>query len=649
MVAAPKRGGEDGMHPSDSFAAGVNLPTDWKRPRRLADGPSGVITRAVGQSAENGEGGVHPSRHAPPLKLKTTLPCEYIFPPNRTKYLQWPVHKEPSAQSRRIGSVMLNHRFKVMAIQHPWARIRLPGGAEGWSPMSVNGKWYLFPYNADLHSELKPLKRLPKQRSPPRPKSKTVLSMLFGTRNDPIPAKVAGSAGRVRKTRRKSRVIVYTWQRRRGEADRYAELLETRRQQLRSTDLSKDKAALQEWMELIKELDVVLRYNFRTKLPPRTDDVRKPRSNSFLLPPSSSATTEGTADAVKDVAAGTQAEPHRRKRSNSFVDTTTSADHTQGWIPPSPPTVASKTEGSAVAAAPAAAAATSPLKMCKHGNDPSNCKYGACAAARSVPATAPVQQEKQQESATATTSEPIPSASGSKPKMCKHGNVPGNCKYGSCAQQATSTDGTTSTPKRCKHGGNPETCPYGTCASARLDEEIFEALVQEEMARLKESALGDSTGDSSVPAASNPATAVKKVLEPSQPTPRPACHIRSPTSPQGEQSNGTGGLALTGARRTVRKKVKTKVRSSVVDSNLVKRKRVIVRRPTPHFPDNMNATPSAPEGAINGERPQPKQLIFDGRPGSPPKSDSGDSDTNSNDASLARDLGNSASSEVEWL
>lgn len=68
-------------------------------------------------------------------------------------------------------------------------------------------------------------------------------------------------------------------------------MLEKRRAQLRLADLAASPALLEEWYELIKELDAVLRYGFSSHIEPVpvNDGGRRKRvrsSVSFLSPSS---------------------------------------------------------------------------------------------------------------------------------------------------------------------------------------------------------------------------------------------------------------------------------------------------------------------------------------------------------------------------
>jgi hypothetical protein len=77
----------------------------------------------------------------------------------------------------------------------------------------------------------------------------------------------------------------YGWQRARGHATDYNDILERRRAQLRKADLAAVPALLEEWYELIKELDAVLRYGFKSQIepPPPNDDGRRKRVSAHPL------------------------------------------------------------------------------------------------------------------------------------------------------------------------------------------------------------------------------------------------------------------------------------------------------------------------------------------------------------------------------
>lgn len=78
----------------------------------------------------------------------------------------------------------------------------------------------------------------------------------------------------------------YGWQRARGHAKNYNEMLEKRRAQLRLADLAANPPLLEEWYELIKELDAVLRYGFSSVIEPTApnDGGRRKRVRTATPP-----------------------------------------------------------------------------------------------------------------------------------------------------------------------------------------------------------------------------------------------------------------------------------------------------------------------------------------------------------------------------
>lgn len=93
--------------------------------------------------------------------IPTPLPAQYIFPQNAESFDVWPIHCGPGISRKIIGRLLSNNRFTLMAIESNWGHLRLVNGTEGWSPMEYQGKPYLVPFLADLHSSLKPMRRTP--------------------------------------------------------------------------------------------------------------------------------------------------------------------------------------------------------------------------------------------------------------------------------------------------------------------------------------------------------------------------------------------------------------------------------------------------------------------------------------------------------
>lgn len=601
-----------------------------------------------------------------PTKLRTALPCQYIFPPNRAAHMQWPMHTEPTPQSKRVGFIVLNMRFLVVEIRGNWARLQLTNGLEGWSPMSSRGKFYLCPYHHELHHNLKPVRNVPQRkrqpRQPPparlqktRPENMSVMELLFGTYNESAPqprprprgkpgrgpGKRASPHGRAGAGAGASRPAVYNWQRQRGQIDGYASVLEARREELRGCDLSTNTMALQEWIELIKELDVVLRFKFRSKIEPHTD-VRKPRSSSFLVSPRQQSPASRPAAEV-------DATPVRRQRSNSFAYSSPGTGQSQQHTPPPWALKTTATTGAAEAAAPHSTARGPAAKLCPHGQEQATCTFGNCAMGRRGSEAAAAWAAAASPPPTAETATlPFPVVTGPKPvptaptsttagAKCKHGGDPSVCTYGSCVEGragATSVaakcqHGTTpsscphsscsrpatKSTKKCKHGNAPESCRYGDCP-------LMEKMVQEEIARLKASARPppvasapdvapavkpamDVTSGPAIKPAAVTAPKVTKAAEPkSGPEPvaaaaAPATAAAVPATPT-KQPTTQAGLTLTGGKRVMVKKVKKRAPASS------KPVRKLVKRTGNEVTPSKEPAPSAPVQKPTAPKPAPQ-------------------------------------------
>eukprot|EP00038_Savillea_parva_P010647 m.191705 g.191705 ORF g.191705 m.191705 type:complete len:459 (-) comp18430_c0_seq1:91-1467(-) len=157
---------------------------------------------------------------------------EFIPLHDQTKFKTgWPVHGNNTERSPVLGYLPRKQPFRVTGFNGPWVRAELPNGLTGWTMATYRGSRVLHPVAAP---------------QPRGPKS-------------------------------------YGWQRARGRAKNYNEMLERRRAQLRLADLATNPALLEEWYELIKELDAVLRYGFSSQIDPTpTKGGQRKRANSFL-------------------------------------------------------------------------------------------------------------------------------------------------------------------------------------------------------------------------------------------------------------------------------------------------------------------------------------------------------------------------------
>eukprot|EP00039_Didymoeca_costata_P019490 m.337737 g.337737 ORF g.337737 m.337737 type:complete len:564 (-) comp18220_c0_seq1:131-1822(-) len=433
------------------------------------------------------------------------LPAVYIFPRNQEGIQAWRIRNGPSREARHIGTLVENAKFLVDVIIYPWVRLRMADGSYGWATMQAKDKAFLVPFNPLAHSGLQENDKLRRQY---------IEGGIFGkftSRRLIEPARVddtKDSSGRS--------FTAFSWQRQRGTNRDYVTTLERRRSDLRRRDLSENPLLLVEWIELIKELDAVVRHGFRSSVQsPSQQGGDIPRSVSLLnVPP-----------APRKQPAATQRERPRktRPRSLSFASATTKFEAPK--VEEKPDTYINDSDvvggDSDVAGLDSDAPIDSETgdsqaddtldsqeesqeeeekpELCMHANNPLTCKYGKCGA-RETPNTTVA--------------------------LCMHANNPLTCKYGSCGERnkTSSTIAATppvevkvnvqptnslsdvvappkslssesiatvteSQPKKevtlCMHFNDPQTCKYGKCAETRKEAEEFEKMVQEELEKIR--------------------------------------------------------------------------------------------------------------------------------------------------------------------
>lgn len=253
------------------------------------------------------------------------------------------------------------------------------------------------------------------------------------------------------------------------------------------------------------------------------------------------------------------------------------------------------------------------LVRCMHGGDPRTCKYGSCptlstATVGSVLTRATKQHSIVEPPVLATMLQTHPSATIEATSLsvvavtCIHGFTKDTCKYGNCSSGGNpnskrSGSGATPTQSKCEHGLDPLTCKYGACPNKVSDKAVFEAMVQEELVKLRlaEGALGGVGGFSDTEGYTSETTmpllpnvpvgrATSDQLYPSEPAGfvdvgAAASGAAMPTGPPllgGTLTSGaplltaspTGTvsptvLALTGATRKLTRKRKVKSRTSM--------------------------------------------------------------------------------------
>eukprot|EP00040_Diaphanoeca_grandis_P024700 m.136091 g.136091 ORF g.136091 m.136091 type:complete len:313 (-) comp29834_c1_seq3:121-1059(-) len=203
---------------------------------------------------------------------------EYVFIPGQMFNSRegWPVYSARATSSAVIGVIQPREKFMVSRLDKDFVKVHLHSGVVGWALAILKGNRY-------LHIKDEP----------------------------PGPA-IA-----------RRRVQCYGWQRARGGATNYEQILEKRRAQLRQVELDRHPELLKEWMELIRELDAVLRYGFTSKLDvvAIVSDVKRSRSNSFLGFKKATPSTPMTRSTSK-------------RRSRSFQEKPTNRTDGPGDLPP---------------------------------------------------------------------------------------------------------------------------------------------------------------------------------------------------------------------------------------------------------------------------------------------------------------------------
>jgi hypothetical protein len=397
----------------------------------------------------------------------------------------------------------------------------------------------------------------------------------------------------------------------------------------------------------------VLRFKFRTKIRP-SNDVRKPRSSSFIESPAKAA--------LPADAGAASGEAPRRKRSNTFV-CADAPSPSQRPLPGAAPAGRGPTERAAV---PAPADA---VQRCQHGCDATRCTLGSCAsmprrgsgaAAAWAAAASPPPSETDAPSLAVAPRAAVPATPSAVPTStrCKHGGEPAVCTYGSCIE-ARSTTASSSPVLKCKHGSTPGACPHGSCSrpvvigtkkckhgnpptSCKYGScPLMEKMVQEEIARMKASAPASAEaparsaaiaadGGPAVPAAhAEPRPAAADALEHSPVRVRGGGPQDVPATPTAVRSPSLTGLTLTGGKRLIKKTKKRPQSASKPVRKLVKRPTTDTTPPSSKpaatatrskgrstNPASARVEAPAVDPAPTDDSPKSRRMLFTG--GSPP-------------------------------
>eukprot|EP00041_Stephanoeca_diplocostata_P021374 m.496960 g.496960 ORF g.496960 m.496960 type:complete len:621 (+) comp21810_c0_seq4:385-2247(+) len=240
-------------------------------------------------------------------RIRTTM--EYIFvPPKNHKLPGWPIYMDHDHDAPVLGMLRQKDPIAVTKIHDIWLHVRQHNGPIGWSPGVAGNAQVLVPINSPQAQRYFQQQMRPQSiTSAAEPMSYRELQKHQQKRQQVPPPK---------------RPTSYGWQRARGKSKNYGEVLEKRRHQLRQVDLSEHPALLEEWYELIKELDTVFRYGFRSAITPQPKGTGRKRSYSFLdlFKPSTDA-ANGVPGTPGGPGHGSAAPtPTRRKsRSSSFT------------------------------------------------------------------------------------------------------------------------------------------------------------------------------------------------------------------------------------------------------------------------------------------------------------------------------------------
>lgn len=177
--------------------------------------------------------------------------------------------------------------------------------------VGVKGDIYILPYCERIHFSLHP--------TPPPKNKMTFLNQVLQTilmvpkqalvLDGSKPLDRAHTATRTTDDTTK-KFIAFKWQRKRSTCEDYVKTLERRRSFLRKQELSSHPMLLVEWVELVKELDTVIKHGFKSSAS-KSDDARTRRSRSDSF--SNLCTHQ------KKMAANKEQHPTHRPRSYSVL------------------------------------------------------------------------------------------------------------------------------------------------------------------------------------------------------------------------------------------------------------------------------------------------------------------------------------------
>lgn len=203
------------------------------------------------------------------------LTMDYIFiPPNGHTLPGWPIYMDHSHDAPVLGMLRQQEPFAVTQVHDFWLRVRQKNGPIGWAAgIHGNSKQrVLVPMNSQQAQQYIQRKTSPTARqSFQKVEGMGYENNLQNQQRRQGKQQHKSSQQQQQRqydnapTRQQShKVKSYGWQRARATSKNYGDILEKRRTQLRQVDLAEHAVLLEEWYELIKELDAVFRYGYVT-------------------------------------------------------------------------------------------------------------------------------------------------------------------------------------------------------------------------------------------------------------------------------------------------------------------------------------------------------------------------------------------------